>query len=93
MGDYGTTALADIFIAWKVVAASAVIALILGYLFLFVIRAIGGLIIYVFLILIFLGTLVGGFYVKEYAATRDENDTHNKWLEYGAFAIWGLAGL
>lgn len=63
LGDYGTNAMADIFAASPMIFLSAVTSLILGYIFLMVIRCIGGLIIYVFIATVIGGTLVGGWFV------------------------------
>jgi choline transporter-like protein 2/4/5 len=73
-GETGVKAIGDIVVAWHVIAASAVTALILGYLFLFVIRCIGGAIIYLFLILIEAALIVGGFYLMNYAETFPPED-------------------
>jgi hypothetical protein len=93
LGDYGTNAMADIFAAQLVIFSSAVTALIFGYIFLMIIRCIGGFIIYVCIAMVILGTIAGGLFVQNYAATRQENDSYNEWLEYAAYGLFGLAAL
>lgn len=90
-GEAGVKAIGDIVIAWPVIAGSAVTALILGYLFLFVIRCIGGMIIYLFLILLEAALIVGGVYLYFYSDTFPPEDDYNSWLKYGSYAIWGIA--
>ena len=61
LGDYGTSAMADILVASPMIFLSAVTALIFGYLFLLVIRCIGGFIVYAFIATVIIGTLLGGW--------------------------------
>ena len=85
--------MADIAIAWPVVAVSAVASLILGYIFLFILAFIGPCIIYAFLLLTFGSLAIGGYYTRDYALSRPEEDGYNTWIEYGAYGLWILAGL
>jgi len=94
VGDDGSKILADVAASWKVLAISAVTALILGYLFLFIIRCIGGAIIYLCLLLILCCFVGGGLYVMEYAKVNfAEDDPYKQYATYSAYVLFGLAGL
>jgi hypothetical protein len=63
--EYGSTAATyffDIIICWPLLVGGSIVALILGYLYLFVIRVIGGAIIWVTLIIAELSLILGGLY-------------------------------
>ena len=83
----------DILISWPVLATACGTSLVLGYLFLFLITWIGGVIIYLFLAITVLSSLAGGYFVLEYSKSRPEGDSYNTWLEYGAYALWGISAL
>ena len=94
LGDEGGKILADIGASWKVIAISAVTALILGYLFLFIIRCIGGAIIYLSLLLILACFVGGGLYVMEYAKVNiADDDPYKQYANYAAYVLFGLAAL
>lgn len=92
-GDGGQAAIADIAAAGPVIAWSCLTALILGYAFLFIIRLIGGLIIYLFLILLELTLVFAGLYVHFHAQTYADDDEYKQYIQYGAYIIWGLAAI
>lgn len=92
-GEAGSQVMADIATCWRVIAGSAVTALILGYIFLFVIRLIGGAIIYLFLIALEVVFILGGLYTYNYSNTYPEGDKYRDYIKYTAYGIWGLAGL
>jgi solute carrier family 44 (choline transporter-like protein), member 1 len=92
-GDSGQAVFADIFASSNVLLWSCLSALVLGYLFLFVIRCIGGLIIYVFLLVLLACLGFGGLYVKMDADSRDDADSYKQYMYYGAYTLWGLAGI
>jgi len=67
----------------------------LGYLYLFVIRAIGGAIIWVSFIIIVLAFTVLGlwtYFVKRKHYMPETNEVYI-YLTYGAYTAWALAGL
>lgn len=92
-GDEGQAVFADIAASANVLAWSCLSALVLGYLFLFVIRCIGGLIIYVFLLVLLACLGFGGLYVKTMADQRDDADSYKDYMTWGAYALWVLAGI
>ena len=93
IGEYGASAIGDVFLTWPVILCSIFTALIFGYVFLFLMRLLSGLIIWGFIATVILCTILGGYFVHTYAATREENDSYNTWLQYAAYVIWGLAAL
>ena len=84
----------DIMDSWHIILVSSVSALVLGYLYLFVIRLIGGLIIWLSIILIeifLLGSSIYTFYYRTYNYSVDSN-TYN-YMTWGAYALLALAVL
>ena len=81
----------DIFKSWHILAISSVTALVLGYLYLFVIRIIGGLIIWLSIILIEIFLFAASmytFYRRSYeieAGTQLYN--YMTWAGYGILAL------
>jgi len=94
---YGQTAgvwAYNIMKAWPVLIVGALLAVVFGYLYLFVIRLIGGAIIWISFVLIVLSMTFGGFYTYFYLRpTYDPSNPTYDYLEYGSYALWGLAGL
>jgi hypothetical protein len=78
--------------AWSVLLVGALVAVVFGYLYLFVIRIIGGAIIWISFVLIVLALVGGGFYTYFYERTKYEvtNPTYD-YLAYAAYTLWGLA--
>lgn len=74
--------------------AGALVAVVFGYSYLFVIRLIGGAIIWVSFFLLVLGLAGGGLYTYFYLRHNYEvaNPTY-KYLEYASYALWGLSAL
>lgn len=93
VGDTGTKAMADIAVAWPVIATCAVVALILGYIFLFILAFVGAYVIYAFLLLTLVSLVAGGYYARDYALGLPEEDSYNTWIEYGGYALWVIAAL
>lgn len=79
-----------------ILAISSVIALLLGYAYLFIIRLIGGFIIWISIIIIELSVLAAGFYTffiyREEKFPDPTTDMH-KYVTYTAYGLWGLAGI
>lgn len=65
MSDKVTSYVADIAYSWKVVALSSLSAIILGYLYLFIIRCVGGIIIWLSILLIQASLIAGGYMVYQ----------------------------
>jgi len=72
----------------------ALVSVVFGYLYLFVIRLIGGAIIWISFVLIVLALAGGGFYTYFYLRpTYDPSNPTYEYLAYGAYTLWGLSGL
>jgi hypothetical protein len=70
-----------------------VLAVVFGYVYLFVIRAIGGLIIWIALGISLIVLGASGFYT--YFHARPQYDVENptyEYLEYTSYVLWGLTG-
>ena len=93
-GDALAAYITDIFACWKVLLVSSVTAVVLGYLYLFVIRCIGGLIVWFSIIIVLLGLLAGGGYVflKKDELYPEPHD-YNKYMLWTAYTLWGIAAL
>ena len=93
MGDKITSYAADIYYAWKLVLACSATAILLGYIYLILIRWLGGLIVWLSIILIQLSLIIGGWYMYDSSEDYDEESDYRDWVKYAAYGIWGLAGL
>ena len=92
--DKVTQYFADIAYSWKVIAICSGTALVLAYLYLFLIRLIGGILVWGTIILLQVSLLAGGYYVwKESEAEQYVESDYKDWLKYTAYGIWGVAGL
>ena len=79
---------------WAVLLVGALVAVVFGYLYLFVIRLIGGAIIWISFVLIVLALAGGGFYTYFYL--RPTYDTANpayEYLAYASYTLWALSGI
>ena len=84
----------DIVASWWVILVSSVTALVLGYLYLFIIRLIGGLIIYVSLVVSMIAFLaLGGFtwYWRD-VKYKPEESTYD-YMTWAAYTAWILSGV
>lgn len=93
LDDKLTSYLADIANSWQVIAVSSVTAILLGYIYLLLIRYLGALIIYFSIVLLQLALIGGGVYMYFESDTYDETSDYRDWLKYAAYGIWGVAGL
>jgi hypothetical protein len=94
LGDEATKYIYDIARSWAVILVSSVCSVVIAYLYLFMIRLFGGLIIWISVALS-IAVLVGaGVYSYLYARPQYlvDDPTHN-YLAYAAYVCWGLAGL
>lgn len=84
----------DIAKTWPVFLIAAIATVILSYLYLFVIRLVGGFIIAISFIVAILICVAGGLYSYFYARPKYDpaNPIYN-YLAYAAYVCWGLAGL
>lgn len=84
----------DLYNTWHVMLVATAVAVILSYLYLFIVRCLGGIIIWVSIVLGWCILVAGGFYTYFYARpTYAVDDPTYKYLEYGSYVLWGLAGL
>lgn len=80
--------------SWKVILVSIPVAMVLGYIYLFVIRLIGGFIVWVSFGIIIAALIAVGFYsFFKLKLAYVEDDPIRKYIEGAAYASWGLAGL
>lgn len=63
MSDKITQYVADIAYSWKVILMSSFTAIVLGYLYLIIIRCVGGVIVWLSIVLIQVCLLAGGYAV------------------------------
>ena len=93
MEDKLTSYIADIAYCTKLILAFSFGAVVLSYLWLFIIKLIGGLIVWLSLIIIQLSLIGGGYYVYSQKNSYGEESDYKKWITYAAYGIWGLAAL
>ena len=93
LDDKLTSYLADIANSWQVIVVSSVTAILLGYIYLLLIRYLGALIIYFSIVLLQLALIGGGVYMYFESDTYEEESDYRDWLKYAAYGIWGVAGL
>lgn len=91
MKDKVTSYIADIAYCWKVIAICSFTAIVLGYLYLLVIRCIGAIIVWISIILIQLSLIGAGVYVYFQADTYPEDHDYNSYLRYAAYVLFGVA--
>ena len=93
MQDKGTQYIADIAYSWKVILICSFTCIVLGYLYLLLIRLIGGLIVWLSIILIQISLIAGGVYVYLQADTYEPESDYRDYVKYAAYVIWGIAVL
>lgn len=93
MNDKLTSYIYDIATAWKVIAICSGTAIVLGYLYLLLIRCMGAVIVWLSIILLQLSLIAGGAYVYMQSDEYPEESDYRDWVKYAAYGIWGVAGL
>jgi hypothetical protein len=94
MGNGGAEIFYDIQTCWAVILVASICTFILAYIYLFLIKLLGGIIIWVSLacsLLLFIGA---GFY--SYFPARNQYDPADPtydYLAYAAYVSWALAGI
>merc|ERR1712226_1034602 len=82
----------DIISAWVCLAISSVTALILGYLYLFVVRLLGGMIVWVSFALIWVSLVGGGAYSWYYRDLKYRPDNAKyDYLTWASYGLWILS--
>lgn len=69
VGNKGTQYFYDIYKSWAVILVASIVSILIAYAYLFVLRAIGGIIIWASIILTFIILIAAGFYSYFYAKT------------------------
>ena len=93
MSDKVTSYIADIGRSWQVILVASITAILLGYIYLLLIRCMGALIIWLSIVLLELSLIGGGVYMYFESETYDAESDYRDWLKYAAYAIWGVAFL
>ena len=93
MNDKVSQYIADIAYSWRVIAICSLTAIVLGYIYLFVVRCIGAIIVWGSIIAIQLGLIAAGVYVYFQHETFPEDDDNRQYVQYAAYTIFGIAGL
>ena len=84
----------DIVKSWPILLISSVTALIFGYLYLWVIRLIGGVLIWISIAFIEIALIAGGFYTYWYRGRKyAPEDEVFKYMTWGSYVLWGLGVL
>jgi len=94
LGNKGTAYFYDIYKCWAVLLIGSLITCIFAYLYLFVVRWVGGIIIWASIILTFVVLICAGCYSYFYARLQypEDNPTHD-YIAYASYVIFGIAGL
>lgn len=93
MNDAITQYIADIAYCWRVIAICSLTAVFLGYLYLFIVRCIGAIIVWLSIILIQVSLIAAGAYVYMQADTYEPDNEYHDYVKYAAYTLWGVAGL
>jgi len=93
MNDKLTSYIYDIATAWKVILICSLTAIVLGYLYLLLIRCMGAVIVWLSIILLQLSLIAGGAYVYMQSDEYPEESDYRDWVKYAAYGIWGIAAL
>ena len=83
----------DLINCWQVMLICFGAAFIFGMIYLVILRCFAGLLVWTTIFGI-LGSLGGGgYWLYHMRNNYDQSDNNYKYLQYGAYALWGLAGL
>lgn len=80
----------DIYKSWAVILVVAVISLFLGYLYLYIIRLLGGAIIWITFVLLALCLAGAGGYSFYKSGEYDPENPYYNYLKWGAYVLWAL---
>jgi choline transporter-like protein 2/4/5 len=94
VGDKGTTYFYDIYKSWAVILVASIVAVIIAYIYLIILRYMGGWIIYISIGLTFVVLSAAGLYSYFIARNKYEpEDPTYDYLAYAAYICWGLVGV
>ena len=91
--DKITAWVADIAFSWAVILIGSLTAILFGYLYLIIIKCIGGIIIWFTIAALLLFILLSGVYVYGQASKYEEGTDYHDWMKYAAYTIWGIGAL
>lgn len=86
----------DVKVAWGMLLLSTAIAFVCSYLFVFLLRYIGGTIIWGSFVIALIGTIGGGFYSYYLGAKWTEEEPESgsgEYMQYFAYACWIIGGI
>jgi hypothetical protein len=69
------------------------IAFFAGFIYLLVLRIVGGPIVYISLLGLILGTAAGGYFLREISLAPDTIEDQRQWYLIGSYVVWVLAAL
>ncbi len=93
MNDKFTSYIYDIVNAWKVLLVCAATSILLGYLYLLLIRLLGAVIIWISILALEISLIVAAEYVYNESWDYPEDHDYRDWLKYAGYAIYGIAAL
>ena len=68
-------------------------AFLIGFIYMILLRLVGGLIIYSSILLMILGTAYGGYMLFETSNGMPDEDQYKQYYLIGSYVVWGIAGL
>lgn len=84
------TYLGDIIAAKEILLWSLLTAFLIGFVYLLVLRLLGGPIIYISIVLILGGCAYGGYMLFETAGRMAVTDQYQPYYLYGSYVVWGF---
>jgi hypothetical protein len=90
--DTFTNYISDLVSVWYVMAISAGVAFVLGFVYMFLLKFCAGVIMFLSLVLIFVIIAGGGVWAYFTKNNYNVDDKNYKYLEYGGYILWGIAG-
>lgn len=94
VGNKGTQYFYDIYKSWAVILVASIVSILIAYVYLFIMRKLGGMIIYLSILFSLILMLGGGFYSYFYAKYKYETDDPSyEYCEYAGYVCFGMAGI
>jgi hypothetical protein len=96
--DYGmktATYFYDIMICWPLLLISLGVAIVLSYIFLYIMRCLGGMIVWLMILLTEASLIAGGIYCWYLRSSKytPEDDPTFTYLAIASYVLWGIGGL
>ena len=83
----------DIMNSYLIILASIGVALIVGFIYLCLLKCIAGIIVFVSIVAYLIGLAIMGYFVYLKGTIVDSSGTSNVNMTYMAYGIWGFCGL